>query len=174
MPSTPSLGEYAAQIEVRPLLDTESLLVGALHRQVLSGQGITPPPGPPSHVSAFARAWQQRSADLPAWVAQYGGQHVGLALCQVPMLPLVGPGEPELLVLAPLHGHDPNYGSGLESQRWAEAICLAMVRTIVTWFGRQGYLAVRVASQVRLPAAVLNAARADVLAGRRISLPTRP
>lgn len=49
-----------------------------------------------------------------------------------------------------------------------------MVRTVVSWFGRQGHLSVDVADDVRLPAAVLDAARADVLPRRRVSLPTRP
>ncbi|MGC5584864.1 hypothetical protein ACQE98_12655 [Ornithinimicrobium sp. W1679] len=157
----PSLGQEAARVRVRPVPDDEALLLGALHLQSLRRDGVEPDPGPPSHVQAFAAAWRSRSADLPAWVAECDGQHVGLVLCRVPPLPLLGPGVPEVVALTCLGGSE-------------EAVALALVRTVVTWFGRQGHLSVDVADDVRLPAAVLDAARADVLPRRRVSLPTRP
>lgn len=157
----PSLGQEAARVRVRPVPEDESLLLGALHLQSLRREGVEPAPGPPSHVQAFAAAWRVRSADLPAWVAECDGQHVGMAVCQVPLLPSLGPGVPQLVALTCLGGHE-------------EAVALAMVRTVVSWFGRQGHLSVDVADDVRLPAAVLDAARADVLPRRRVSLPTRP
>ncbi|HSP59987.1 MAG TPA: hypothetical protein VLO09_02915, partial [Ornithinimicrobium sp.] len=133
----------------------------ALHLQALRRGGVEPAPGPPGHVPAFAAAWRARAADLPAWVAECDGQHVGMAVCPLPLLPHLGTGVPELVTLECLGGHE-------------EAVALALVRTVVTWFGRQGHLSVDVAAGVRLPAAVLDAARADVLPQRRVSLPTRP
>lgn len=161
---TSSLGEAAARVRVRQVVEDEALLLGALHLQSLHREGRAPDPGPPSHVQAFARSWQSRSADLPAWVAEGDGQHVGMAICQVPMLPRLGRAQPELVALSPL----------VDGPRQAEAVCLALVRAVVSWFGREGYLAVDVAPEVRLPAPVLDAARADVLSRQRVSLPTRP
>lgn len=150
-------------MRVRQVVEDEALLLGALHLQALHRAGQAPDPGPPSHVQAFARSWHARSADLPAWVAESDGQHVGLALCRVPMLPRLGRAVPELVALAPL----------VDEDRRAEGVALALVRAVVAWFGREGYPAVDVAPEVSLPAPVLDAARADVLSQRRISLPTR-
>lgn len=186
-----SLGGAAARVRVRPVTDDEAFLLGALHLQALRRAGTAPDPGPPSHVQAFARSWQQRSADLPAWVAECDGQHVGMAICRVPMLPRLARSVPELVALEPLTGEPvgPGGGDGPRAANGAagggaagggpagltaEAVCLALVRAVVTWFGREGYLAVDVAPEVRVPPAVLDAARADVLPQRRISLPTRP
>jgi hypothetical protein len=55
-----------------------------------------------------------------------------------------------------------------------EPVSLALVRAVVTWFGRGGYPSVDVSPHVVLAPAVLDAARADVLGLRRVSLPTRP
>ncbi|MFK5635835.1 hypothetical protein [Ornithinimicrobium sp. LYQ103] len=158
----PSLGEEAARVRVRRLGGDEAILLGALHLQSLRADGTEPAPGPPSHVQAFAQAWQERSQDLPAWVAECDDKHVGMAICRVPALPQVGRGVPELVVLAPLGAPGP------------EPVTLAMVRAVVTWFGRGGYPTVDVSPQVVLPPAVLDAARADVLGRRQVSLPTRP
>lgn len=191
MPSRESLGGAAAQVRVRPVTDDEAFLLGALHLQALRRAGVAPAPGPPSHVQAFARSWQQRSADLPAWVAERDGEHVGMAICRVPMLPRLARAVPELVALEPLTGERGRPGGGDEpgdepgsvgagagghgrADVSDEAVALALVRAVVTWFGREGYLAVDVAPEVRVPASVLDAARADVLAQRRISLPTRP
>lgn len=171
---TASLGELAARIRVRQLQEGESLLLGALHLQSLRRAGIEPDPGPPSHVVAFASSWRQRSAALPAWVAERDGQHVGMAICRVPLLPHVGSGVPELVVLTALDGQRTRVAVGSAAGLDAEATCLALVRAMVGWFGREGYLSVEVAPDVEVPAPVLDAARADVLAGRRVSLPTRP
>lgn len=157
-----SLGEAAAQVRVRQLTEDEAYLLGALHLQALLRDGVAVDPGPPNHVVALGTAWRQRSADLPAWVAEHGDQHAGMAICQAPMLPHVGRGLPELAALEALGDADP------------EAVALALVRRIVIWFGRAGYPAVEVSTEVRLPGPVLDAARADVVAGRRISLPTCP
>lgn len=162
----PSLGEAAAAVRVRAVPDDEALLLGALHLQSLRRRDRTPAPRPggPSHVQAFARSWQQRSLDLPAWVAEADGEHVGMTICRVPLLPRVGPGIPELVLLEAL----------VEEEPWAEAVTLALVRGIVSWARREGYPAVEVAHDVRLPTAVLDGARADVLPLRRVSLPTSP
>lgn len=159
-----SLGESAAGIRVRPVTDDEAFLLGALHLQALHRAGRAPDPGPPSHVQAFARSWQQRSADLPAWVAESDGQHVGMAICRVPLLPRLGRPVPELVALSPLS----------EDRDQDEAVSLALVRGLVAWSAGEGYPAVDVAPEVRLPAAVLDAARAVVVEHRRVSLPTRP
>ena len=159
MPS--SLGAAAARIRVRPVTEDESFLLGALHLQALRRAGVDTTSGPP-HVQEFAVQWAGRTTDLPAWVAECDGEHVGLAICQLPMLPRVGRGSPELVVLEPL-GELPT-----------EAVALALVRAVVSWFGREGFYAVDVAPEVEVPPAVLDAARADVIQGRRVSLPTRP
>ena len=57
----PSLGQEAARVRVRPVLEDEALLLGALHLQALRRAGREPDPGPPSHVQAFAAAWRVRS-----------------------------------------------------------------------------------------------------------------
>lgn len=162
----PSLGEVAAAVRVRPVTDDEALLLGALHLQTLRRRGRPPVarPGGPSHVQAFARSWQQRSSDLPAWVGEADGEHVGMAICRVPLLPRVGPGVPELVLVEALVG---------EVSR-AEAVTLALVRGVVAWARREGYPALEVAHDLRLPSAVLDGARADVLEHRRVSLPTSP
>lgn len=156
-----SVGETAARIRVRPVTEDEAFLLGALHLQGLRQAGAQVGSGPP-HVQDFAAQWAGRTGDLPAWVAECDGQHVGMVICQVPLLPRVGRGMPQLVALAAL-GDLP-----------AEAVTLALVRAVVTWFGREGFYAVDVAPEVELPAAVLDAARADVLPQRRVSLPTRP
>lgn len=163
----PSLGETAAAVRVRPVIDDEALLLGALHLRALRRRGAPAPavrPGAPSHVQAFARSWQHRSADLPAWVGEADGEHVGMAVCRAPLLPRVGSGVPALVLVEAL----------VKDGSRAEAVILALVRGVVAWAGREGYPAVDVAADVRLPTAVLDAARADVLAHRRVSLPTRP
>lgn len=159
-----SLGEEAGRVRVRPLTADESFLLGALHLQALRRRGVAPGAARPgsSHVRDLGMAWGPRSAELPAWVAECDEQHVGMAICRVPVLPHVGPGVPELLALEALGSPGP------------EPIALALVRTVVSWFGHEGFLAVEVAHDVALPPAVLDAARADVLGAHRVSLPTRP
>lgn len=215
-----SLGEHAAGVRVRPATDDEAFLLGALHLQGLRRAGQAVDPGPPSHVQAFARSWQQRSGDLPAWVAELAGEHVGMAICRVPLLPRLGRPVPELLAAFPLvgslegrsggepggapggdrgrapggdRGRDPGgdpggalrgapgVASGGDSGRGqadgqvpADAVSLALVRGVVAWAGAQGYQAVDVSPEIRLPAAVLDAARAVVKEHRRVSLPTNP
>lgn len=160
-PTGGSLGSTAALVRVRPATGDEAFLLGALHLQALRRRGVDTSSGPP-HVQDFARRWAARGDDLPAWVAEHDGQHVGLAVCRLPALPRVGRDTPELLVLEPLGEVSP------------EAVSLALVRGVVSWFGREGFYAVDVAPEVVLPAPVLDAARADVTQGRRVSLPTRP
>lgn len=172
--SAGSLGESAARVRVRPVTDDEAYLLGALHLQALRRAGTAPDPGPPSHVQAFARSWQQRSADLPAWVGECDGQHVGMVICRVPMLPRLGRAVPELVALEPLTPGPDLAGASTLTAPSEEAVALALVRAVVTWFGREGYLAVDVSPEVKVPPSVLDAARADVLTHRRISLPTRP
>ena len=155
-----SLGETAARVRVRPVAEDEAFLLGALHLQALHRAGVDTSSGPP-HVREFAAQWVGRTVDLPAWVAECDGEHVGLAVCRLPMLPRVGRGNPELVVLEPL-GDLPS-----------EAVALALVRAVVTWCGREGFYAVDVAPDVVVPPAVLDAARADVTEGRQVSLPTR-
>lgn len=156
-----SMGATAARVRVRPVTEDEAFLLGALHLQALRRAGVEASSGPP-HVPEFAAQWAGRTTDLPAWVAECDGEHVGLAVCQVPMLPRVGRGNPELVVLEPLGQLPP------------EAVALALVRAVVAWSGREGFSAVDVDPEVVVPAAVLDAARADVTQGRRVSLPTRP
>jgi hypothetical protein len=159
-----SLGEESAQVRVRPLTEDEALLLGALHLQALRRRGVDPGAGPAtaSHVHRMAAAWRSRSADLPAWVAECEDQHVGMALCRVPDLPHVGRGLPELLVVEAVGAPGP------------EPVTLALVRAVVSWFGREGYPSVDVSAEVSLSGPVLDAARADVLGARHVSLPTRP
>ncbi|GAA1184857.1 hypothetical protein GCM10009584_28660 [Ornithinimicrobium humiphilum] len=159
-----SLGEESARVRVRRLTEDESFLLGALHLQALRRRGVDPSSGRStgSHVTALAAAWQLRSADLPAWVAECDEQHVGMAVCRLPVLPHVGRGLPELIALEPLGAPGP------------EPVALALVRAVVTWFGREGYPSVDVSPEVALPGAVLDAARADVLGRTIVSLPTRP
>lgn len=158
----PSLGQLAAQVRVRRVLADEALLLGALHLQALRRAGVSPEPGEPSHVGAFAQAWSEGAARLPAWVAEASGQHVGLVVCRVAELPRVGPGVPEIVLLAPLESE----GVG------AEAVALALVREVVSWAREAGHPGVDVAVGVVVPASVLDAARADVTQRRQVALPT--
>ena len=160
-PGMPSLGRATARVRVRPVTEDEAFLLGALHLQGLHRAGVDTASGP-SHVQEFAAQWAGRTTDLPAWVAECDGEHVGMAVCQLPMLPRVGPVEPTLTVLEPLGELPP------------EAVALAMVRAVVAWAGQEGFAAVGVAPGVEVPASVLDAARAQVSQGRRVSLPTRP
>lgn len=159
-----SLGEESARVRVRRLAEDEAFLLGALHLQALRRRGVDPGPrgGTAGHVQELATAWRARSQDLPAWVAECDEQHVGMAICRVPALPRVGRGLPELVALEVLGSPGP------------EPVALALVRELVTWFGREGHLSVDVGDEVILPGPVLDAARADVLGARRVSLPTRP
>ncbi|QFG68553.1 hypothetical protein [Ornithinimicrobium pratense] len=161
MPSPASLGATAARVQARPVTEDEAFLLGALHLQALRRAGVDTSSAPP-HVQDFATRWAARSTDLPAWVAECDGEHVGLAVCRLPPLPRVGRGNPELVILEPLGELPP------------EAVALALVRGVVSWFGREGFYAVDVAPELPVPPAVLDAARADVAQGRRVSLPTRP
>ncbi len=159
-----SLGEESARVRVRRLTEDEAFLLGALHLQALRRRGVDPAPGggTAGHVQELAMAWRARSQDLPAWVAECEEQHVGMAICRVPALPRVGRGLPELVALEVLGAPGP------------EPVALALVRALVTWFGREGHPCVDVSDEVTLPGPVLDAARADVLGARRVSLPTRP
>lgn len=160
----PSLGEAAAVVRVRPVAEDEAFLLAALHLQTLLRAGRPVDQGPPTHVQSFAQAWRLRSADLPAWVAELDDQHVGLAICEVPMLPLLGRDVPAIVALHPVADDD----------AVAEAVSLALVRAVVDWCGQRGHAGVDVAPQVHLPPAVLDAARADVVTRPLVSLPTRP
>ena len=167
---TASLGESASRVRVRRLVQDEAFLLAALHLQTLRRRGVEAP----GHVQALGMRWHERADDLPAWVAESDDQHVGLALCRVPVLPHVGLAVPELVVLEALVG-EPAAGQPAAGQPAAvEPVCLALVRAVVTWGGREGHPHVEVSSDVTLPGAVLDAARADVLSARRITLPTRP
>lgn len=159
-----SLGEESARVRVRRLTEDEAFLLGALHLQALRRRGTDPGArgGATGHVQELATAWRARAQDLPAWVAECDEQHVGMAICRVPALPHVGRGLPELVSLEPLGAPGP------------EPVALALVRAVVTWFGREGHPSVDVSEAVSLPGPVLDAARADVLGSRRVSLPTRP
>lgn len=158
-----SLGEETARVRTRPVTDDEAFLLGALHLQALRRRGVDPGAGrTTNHVQDLATAWRTRAEELPAWVAECDQQHVGMAICRVPVLPQVGRGLPELVALEPLGAPGP------------EPVSLALVRAVVTWFGRAGYPSVEVSDGVTLPGAVLDAAGADVLGARRVSLPTRP
>ena len=149
---------------MRPLTEDEAFLLGALHLQALRRRGVDPGAGRSTvnHVQALGMAWRSRCRDLPAWVAECDDQHVGVAVCRVPVLPHVGRGLPELVAVETLGAPGP------------EPVALALVRAVVTWFGREGYPSVEVSAEVTLPGPVLDAARADVLSHRRVSLPTRP
>ncbi|MGD8151007.1 hypothetical protein [Ornithinimicrobium sp. Y1694] len=152
-----SLGEAASAVRVRRLTQEETFLLAALHLQALRRDGLRPD----NHVQDFGQAWHERADDLPAWVAEADDEHVGMAICQLPLLPHLGSGSPELVALSCLGGDH-------------EAVALALVRAVVTWGGREGFASVEVAPSIDLPASVLDAARADVLSQRRVSLPTRP
>ncbi|GAA5162652.1 hypothetical protein [Ornithinimicrobium tianjinense] len=154
-----SLGEEAARVRVRRLTQDESFLLAALHLQALRRSGVSAT----DHVQRLGAAWHERADDYPAWVAECDDDHVGMAICRLPVLPHVGGGVPELVALEPV------------GQRVGpEAVALALVRSVVTWGGREGFRTVEVAPHLQLPGAVLDAARADVLGVRRVSLPTRP
>lgn len=157
-----SLGEQAGRVRVRPLAEDEALLLGALHLQALRRRGVDPAgPEGRGHVQDLATAWRTRAGDLPAWVAEHDDRHVGMAVCRLPQLPHVGRGRPELVALEAL---------GAPGE---EAVGLALVRAVVAWAGREGHPGVEVAPGLVLPPAVLDAARADVVAGRLVTLPTR-
>ena len=162
----PTLGEVAETIRVRAVTDDEALLLGALHKQALLRAGSDPDPDPerPQHVRAFAAAWHRRADDLPAWVAELDGQHVGVALVRRTMLPHLAGAVPRLLVLSAL---------GAVSGTAEEAVCLALVREVVTWGRGLGADRVEVAADVTLPGPVLDAVRADVRQVRSVALPTR-
>ncbi|GGK76459.1 hypothetical protein [Ornithinimicrobium pekingense] len=158
-----SLGEESARVRVRRLGEDEAFLLGALHLQALRRRGVDPAAaGSGNHVQALGAAWRSRCEDLPAWVAECDERHVGLAVCRVPVLPHVGRPLPVLVAVEALGAPGP------------EPVTLALVRAVVTWFGREGYPSVDVSDEVTLPGPVLDAARADVLGHRRVSLPTRP
>jgi hypothetical protein len=154
-----SLGADAARVRVRRVAQEETFLLAALHLQALRRQGVVAP----DHVQRLGAAWHERADDHPAWVAECDDDHVGMAICRLPVLPHLGADAPELLALEPL-------GQAVTP----EAVALALVRAVVTWGGREGFRVVEVAPWVRLPPAVLDAARADVVEQRRVSLPTRP
>lgn len=156
---TVSLGERAARVRVRAVTQEEAFLLAALHLQALRARGAPAR----DHVQRMGAAWHARAEDHPAWVAEQDDRHVGMALCRRPVLPQVGPGSPELLVLEPVGGDVD-----------AEAVALALVRAVVTWAGDEGFAGVEVSPLLRLPAAVLDGARADVAAVRLARLPTRP
>lgn len=157
-----SLGEEAGRVRVRPLAADEAFLLGALHLQALRRRGVEPSaPEGRGHVQDLGLAWRARADDLPAWVAECDDKHVGMAMCRLPQLPHVGHGRPELVALEALGAPG------------TEPVGLALVRAVVAWAGREGHPAVDVSPDVSLPAAVLDAARADVEVGRRITLPTR-
>lgn len=156
---TASLGEDAARVRVRRVTQEETFLLAALHLQGLRRDGVAAE----DHVQQMGAAWHLRADDFPAWVAECEEQHVGMAICRLPVLPRLGTGRPELVALHPVGTSVP-----------PEPVTLALVRTIVTWGGREGFPAIEVAPDLQLPAAVLDAARADVLGQRRVSLPTRP
>lgn len=154
-----SLGEDAARVRVRRVTQEETFLLAALHLQALRRHGVAVE----DHVQRMGAAWHERADDFPAWVAECEDQHVGMAICRLPVLPRLGTGSPELVALEPVGTHVA-----------PEPVTLAMVRAVVTWGGREGFPAVEVAPDLQLPPAVLDAARADVLGQRRVSLPTRP
>lgn len=154
-----SLGEEAARVRVRRVTQEETFLLAALHLQALRRQGVVAP----DHVQRLGAAWHGRAEDHPAWVAECEDDHVGMAICRLPVLPRLGPDAPELVALEPLG-----------RVAGPEAVALALVRAIVTWGGREGFRTVEVAPHVHLPGSVLDAARADVVEQRRVSLPTRP
>lgn len=153
-----SLGELAGRVRVRRLTQDETFLLAALHLQGLRERGTHAA----EHVQRMGQAWHARVGDHPAWVAEHDDQHVGMTICRLPLLPHVGSGLPELVVLEALGEPEP------------EAVALALVREVVAWARTDGYAAVEVAPEVRIAAAVLDAARADVRPVRRVSLPTRP
>lgn len=156
----PSLGGAAAQVRVRRVVEDEAFLLAALHLQAILRRGLDGT----GHVQALGMTWHQRADDHPAWVAEFEDQHVGMAICRAPVLPHVGRAVPEVVALEPL----------TQDLVGEEPVALALVRAIVTWGGREGHPCVDVSPEVVLPGPVLDAARADVIEHRRISLPTRP
>ncbi|WP_066635735.1 GNAT family N-acetyltransferase [Serinicoccus hydrothermalis] len=160
----PTLGEAAQGVRVRALTDDEALLLGALHKQALVRAGTDPDAGEPMHVRAFASAWHPRADDLPAWVAEHDGEHVGVAVVRRTMLPHLA-GAPRLLVLSAL---------GPADTVGEEAVCLALVRQVIGWARERGDERVEVAGDVALPAPVLDAVRAVVRQATSVSLPTQP
>ncbi|AXH95310.1 hypothetical protein [Ornithinimicrobium avium] len=156
MPS--SLGERAARVRVRRLARDETFLLAALHLQGLRRRAVEAP----DHVQRLGQAWHRRAEDHPAWVAECDEEHVGMAICRVPVLPQVGSGVPVLLALEALGEPGP------------EAVTLALVRTIVDWAGCDGHPGVDVDGAVTLPGPVLDAVRADVRVRRHLRLPTGP
>lgn len=159
----PTLGEVAESIRVRAVTGDEALLLGALHKQALLRSGTDPDPEEPQHVRAFASAWHRRADDLPAWVAEHDGLHVGIAMVRRTMLPHLAGSAPRLLVLAPL-------GSDVSLE---EAVCLALLREVIGWSRGLGADRVEVAGDVTLPPAVLDAVRASVAQVRSVTVPTR-
>ena len=164
---TESLGEAASRVRVRRLVQDETFLLAALHLQSLRRRGIDGA----GHVQDLGMRWHERADDFPAWVAELGDQHVGLAICRLPVLPHVGRAVPEVVCLEAL---TPGPGEAGAQSATSEPVTLALVRAVVTWGGREGHPCVDVAPEVVLPGPVLDAARADVLSARRVSLPTRP
>lgn len=153
-------GESARAVRVREINDDEALLLGALHQQVrlLAGDGADDR----THVRVFAQAWHRRYADYPAFVAERGGQHVGVALVRRPVLPDLDR-VPQLLVLAAV-------GEGAGD----EGVCLALARAVVTWARDAGEGSLTVGERVDLPPVVLDAVRAGVQQARAVTVPTRP
>lgn len=157
-----SLGEEASRVRVRPLAEDEAFLLGALHLQALRRRGVDPSDREGrGHVQDLGMAWGTRADDHPAWVAECDGKHVGVALCRAPVLPHVGSSLPELVALEALGAPGP------------EAVGLALVRAVVAWAGHAGHPGVELSPSLALPPAVLDAARADVVAERLLRLPTR-
>lgn len=157
---TESLGAAASRVRVRRLVQDETFLLAALHLQVLRRRGVSAP----DHVQSLGMQWHQRADDFPSWVAEFEDQHVGLAIVRLPVLPHVGRAVPEVVCAESLE----------EELIGSEAVTLALVRAVVTWGGREGFPCVDVSPEVALPGPVLDAARADVIGHRRVSLPTRP
>lgn len=158
----PSLGDLAAGVRVRPLTGAEAYLLGALHLQGRRRAGAGPTPGTPGHVQRVAERWSEHGESLPAWVAEHEEQHVGMAIARVAALP--GSDEhPRLIHLS----------ATTEPEQLADAVCLALVRTVVGWARGTGAARIDVADDVLVPGPVLDAARADVRTARRVSLPTR-
>ncbi|PZU40274.1 MAG: hypothetical protein DI571_13820 [Arsenicicoccus sp.] len=97
-----------------------------------------------------------------SFVAERGGQHVGVALVRRPVLPDLDR-VPQLLVLAPV-------GEGAGD----EGVCLALARGVVAWAREAGHTSVTLGERVDLPPVVLDAVRAGVQQARAVTVPTRP